>query len=309
MNSRKAQLLADLALIFVTLVWGATFVTVQEAIKKVEPYYFLAIRFGIATIIMIIFANKKLLKVSTTSVMKGVLIGLALFSGYAFQTFGLKYTTASNTGFITGLSVVIVPVFVTIATKKLPGFISSAGIISATVGLGLLTINQSLDLNFGDILVFFCAVSYAAHILLVGKFSPDNDPFVLATVQIATVAIISFAAALLKETPPSPADFNSQVWWAIMITAILATAFAFFVQTWTQKYTSPTHTAVIFTMEPVFAAIFAYYLGGESLGLKQVMGSLLILAGMLASELGSGEQQSSEQNLKSKKRGQDNLNL
>lgn len=303
MNSKTTQLLADLALIFVTLVWGATFVTVQEAIKKIEPYYFLAIRFSIATIIMSIFANKRLLKVSAPSIIRGALIGLALFSGYAFQTFGLKYTTASNTGFITGLSVVIVPVFVTVATKKLPGLISTAGIISATVGLGLLTINQSLDLNFGDILVFFCAVSYAAHILLVGKFSPDNDPFVLATVQIGTVAVISFAAALLKETRPSPADFNSQVWWAIMVTAVLATALAFFVQTWTQKYTSPTHTAIIFTMEPVFAAIFAYYLGGESLGLRQVMGALSILGGMLASELGTGRPQSAEEDLNQKKEG------
>lgn len=306
MNSRKTQLLADLALVFVTLVWGATFVTVQDAIERIEVYYFLAIRFAIATVAMIIFANKRLLNISASSLIRGVLIGLALFSGYAFQTFGLKYTTASNTGFITGLSVVIVPLFVTLATKKLPGIISLAGIVSATVGLGLLTINQSLDLNFGDILVFFCAVSYAVHILLVGKFSPDNDPFVLATVQIGTVAILSFGAALLKETRPSPVDFNSQVWWAIMVTALLATALAFFVQTWTQKYTSPTHTAIIFTMEPVFAAVFAYYLGGESFSLQQLLGAVLILAGMLASELGSGGQ-SDQEDLKTVQTGQDGL--
>ncbi|HWI55078.1 MAG TPA: EamA family transporter, partial [Desulfobacteria bacterium] len=116
MNSRKVQLLADLGLVFVTLVWGATFVTVQEAIKKVEPYYFLSLRFGLATLIMIAAANKRLLHTSFKTVLKGILVGLMLFSGYAFQTFGLKYTTASNTGFITGLSVVIVPVFIAVAT-------------------------------------------------------------------------------------------------------------------------------------------------------------------------------------------------
>lgn len=287
MNSKKTQLLSDLGLVFVTLVWGATFVTVQEAIKKIEPYYFLSIRFGIAFLVMLLFTNKRLLNISFKTLLKGMLIGLMLFLGYAFQTFGLKYTTASNTGFITGLSVVIVPVFVTLATKKPPGLIPFLGILSATAGLGFMTISQSLQFNLGDILVFFCAVSYAAHILLTGRFSPDNDPFVLATVQIGTVAVISFFAALLKEKAPSQADFTSQVWWALIITAVLATALAFFVQTWTQKYTPPTHTAIIFTTEPVFAAIFAYLLGGEILTVKQSFGAVLILLGMLSSELGS----------------------
>lgn len=289
MNSRKVQLLADFGLVFVTLVWGATFITVQEAIKKVEPYYFLSIRFGIASLIMIAAANRRLRVISLNTLLKGMLIGLMLFLGYAFQTFGLKYTTASNTGFITGLSVVIVPIFIAITLKRLPGLIPSIGIICATSGLGLLTINQSLQFNSGDILVFFCAVSYAAHIILLGRFSPDHDPFVLATLQISTVTVISFIAALLKETPPSQTDFTAPVWWAIIITAVLATALAFFLQTWTQKYTSPTHTAIIFTLEPVFAAIFAYLLGGETLSFKQGIGALLIIIGMLLTELGAGK--------------------
>lgn len=293
MKSRKVQLLADLGLVFITLVWGATFVTVQEAIKKVEPYYFLSIRFGIAALIMMAAANKRLLHTSFKTLLKGMFIGLMLFSGYAFQTFGLKYTSASNTGFITGLSVAIVPIFMAVATKRLPGLYSILGVISATVGLGFMTINESLQFNFGDILVFFCAVSYAAHILLVGRFSPDNDPFVLATLQIGTVSVFSFAAALLKERTPTPADFTSQVWWAILITAVLATALAFLLQTWTQKYTSPTHTAIIFTMEPLFAAIFAYWLIGETFTIQQGIGAVLIIAGMLASEI-SPKNQSAE---------------
>lgn len=294
MKSKKSQLAADLSLVFVTLVWGATFVTVQEAIRMIEPYYFLAIRFSIATIIMFAVANKRLLGISRPTFFRGILIGAMLFSGYAFQTFGLKYTTASNTGFITGLSVVIVPVFMTISTKKLPGLVPAIGIISATAGLGLLTLNESLHLNFGDLLVLMCAFSYAAHILLLGKFSPKDDPFLLATVQIGTVAVLSYIAALLKETPPVSASFTTQVWWAIIITSVLATALAFFLQTWTQKYTSPTHTAIIFTMEPVFAAIFAYFLGGEILSLRQMLGACLIVAGMLSSELGGPSEQLSE---------------
>jgi len=289
MGSRKVQIMADLALVFVALVWGATFVSVKEAIKHIEPFYFLAIRFAIATIIML-----AVVRLTLPALIKGILIGLFLFAGYAFQTFGLKYTTASNAGFITGLTVVLVPVFYTLLTKKTPGMISMFGILCAAAGLGLLTINESLQFNYGDILVLFCAVSYALHILVVGKFSPDNDSFILATVQIATVALASFIAAIFKEATPTMGSFNTQVWNAILITAVFATALAFFLQTWTQKYTSPSHTAVIFTMEPVFAALFAYLIGGETFTPRQGLGAAAILTGMLASELGGQRENKKE---------------
>lgn len=287
MKSKNTQIIADLALIFVTAVWGATFVSVKEAINHIEPFYFLALRFSIATLLMVMIANKRLLNITWPAFWKGCLIGIFLFVGYSFQTFGLKYTSASNAGFITGLSVVIVPLLTTVVQKKTPGLIPTLGIMSATLGLGLLTISETLRFNFGDVLVFFCAFSYALHIMLVGKHSPDNDTMILATVQIGTVAIASFFAALIKEAAPTTASFTVQVWQAILITAVFATALAFFLQTWTQKYTSPTHTAIIFTMEPVFAAIFAYFIGGENFTLQQGIGAIFILSGMVATELGS----------------------
>lgn len=295
MNRRKTQILADLALVFVTLIWGATFVTVQEAIKFIEPYYFLTIRFSIAAIIMLLITNKRLKNVTKASLVKGIIIGIMLFAGYAFQTFGLKYTLASNAGFITGLSVVIVPVIVTITTQKFPGIIPVLGTLSATCGLALLTIDSSLKLNPGDLLVMLCAFSFAFHILLLGKYSPDNDPFALATIQIGTVALLSFIAALIKETPPPSSNFTSEVWGAILITSVLATALAFFIQTWTQKYTSPTHTAIILTMEPVFAAVFAYFLGGETFTMQKIFGACLILFGMLSSELSGNDHNETEE--------------
>lgn len=287
MANRKFQFVADIALVLVTLVWGATFVAVKDAIKFIEPYYFMAIRFGLATMIMLIISNRRLVKINRVVFLKGLVIGGMLFAGYALQTFGLKYTTASNAGFITGLSVVLVPIFLTITTRRPPALFSIVGVISATVGLGFLTLNNKWLFNYGDLLVLFCAVAYALHILLVGKYSPKNDSFILATVQIATVAVASFVAALFKETAPTLAILNNnQVWSAILITAVFATALAFFLQTWVQKYTSATHTAVIFTTEPVFAALFAWLIGGESFTLRQGLGAVFILAGMLASELG-----------------------
>ncbi len=286
MEKRNLQLIADLALLVVTLVWGATFVSVKAAIQHIEPYYFLAIRFAIATLLMVIIANKRLARLSMPVIGHGILIGIALFAGYAFQTYGLRYTTASNTGFITGLSVVLVPLFVTLTTKQFPGIFACLGITIATTGLGLMTLGESLQLNYGDLLVLFCAVSYAVHIILVGKYSPEHDPLLLATVQIATVGVISFLAAFFTEATPTAVMFNQQVWSALLITAVFATAMAFFLQTWMQKFTSATHTAIIFTTEPVFAAIFAFLLGGESFTLRQGLGAVLILTGMLTTELG-----------------------
>lgn len=286
MPNKKVQIMADLALIFVTAVWGATFVSVKEAITHIMPYYFLAIRFGLATIILLIITNRRLKKITWPVLGKGILIGLMLFAGYTFQTIGLQYTSASNAGFITGLSVVLVPVFMAVTTKKLPSLIPGMGIISATLGLALLTMNSSLKFNLGDILTLFCAVSYALHIMLVGKFSPGTDSFNLTTIQIGTVAVASIIFAFFQEKAPVASSFNVQVIQAILITAVFATALAFFVQTWTQKYTSPTHTAIIFTMEPVFAALVAFLVGGESFAFRQGLGAFCILLGMLASELG-----------------------
>lgn len=289
MGHRKLQLLADLGLLFVTAVWGATFVSVKEAITYIEPFYFLAIRFGIAAFLLLAAANKRIFYITRPVLAQGIVTGAALFAGYAFQTFGLRYTSASNAGFITGLAVVIVPLASAALAGNAPGIAPALGIMSATAGLALLTVNEVTRPGLGDILVFFCAISYAVHILLLGKFSPGNDSLTLATIQITAVTFFSFAAALITETAPTAASFNSQVWQAILITAVLATALAFFLQTWTQRYTSPTHTAIIFTAEPVFAALFAFMAGGESFSVRQAIGAVLIIAGMLAAELGRPE--------------------
>lgn len=278
-GSPYKQIVADLALLFVAFVWGVTFVVVKDALADIGPYYFLAIRFAIAFLFMALICWRSLLRVNRDSLSIGLLIGTVLFGGYAFQTVALQYTSAANAGFITGLSVVLVPMFSAILTRRLPSIPAAVGVASAAVGLALLAIQGNFSLNYGDALVFLCAVCFATHIILVGRYAPHFDPMLLAIIQVGTVGLISSIIAPGLET--FPVELTRPVQIALMATAIPATSLAFFIQNWAQRFTSPTHTAVIFTMEPVFAGLTAWLIGGEDLGIRQWMGGALIVAGML----------------------------
>jgi drug/metabolite transporter (DMT)-like permease len=293
---RRHQLTADASLLFVTAVWGATFVMVQDAVTGFPVFAFLTLRFALAALVLLPFyvhsrqqpTRERTPAGPTTTarlaaLLPGVLVGLALFGGYAFQTFGLRETTPAKAGFITGLSVVLVPLGQAIFLRRPPRRNSIAGVLLATAGLALLSLQPDLSISRGDLLVLGCAVAFAAHILLVGRFAPGWQPLRLALVQIVTVAVLSGAAALLLERPIGwPAD---NVWFAAAFTGLLATALAFFVQSRAQQATSPTHTALIFAAEPVFAGLFSFLLIGEVLGPRQILGSALILAGMVTAEV------------------------
>lgn len=278
------HLKADLSLLAVTLIWGVTFVVVKDALDHIGPYYFIAIRFAIACLFLCAVYYKQLAGITPKEIQAGVLIGLFLFGGYAFQTVGLKYTGAANAGFITGLSVILVPLYFAFHYKRLPSVNLSVGALSAVAGLALLSLSDSLTFNYGDLLVFFCAICFAGHIIMVGKFSSNFNPVMLTIIQIGTVSLISFLAGISMEKVPE--TITETVWWALLLTAVPATSLAFLIQNKVQKYTSTTHTAIIFTMEPVFAGLGAYILAGEVLSPRQLAGCFLILAGMLAAELG-----------------------
>lgn len=272
-------MIADLALLLVTLVWGVTFIVVKEALADIGVYYFLAIRFIIAALFLALIGYRSLHCVEKGSLWAGVVIGVVLFGGYAFQTVGLKYTTASNAGFITGLSVVLVPIMAAALSRRMPPFSAVAGVVCATVGLGLLSLQDGLRLCYGDALVLCCALCYAGHIILVGRYAPHHPSYILAVIQIAVVGLISMMVAPVIETFPS--HLSPVVIQALLATAIPATALAFVVQNAAQKFTSATHTAVIFTMEPVFAGLAAWWVGGETLTTRQLFGGLSIVIGML----------------------------
>ena len=274
----------DLSLVTVALIWGATFVLVKRALADVSTLLFLTIRFALATAALLLLFGKQLRGAGARSLRGGVIAGLCLFCGYVLQTFGLKYTSASKTGFITGLYIPLVPLLSSAVYKKVPQFTELLGVATAFTGLALMTIQRSLlDLNRGDLLVAGCAVAYALHILVLGRFTASASAGPLAVTQIATAAAL--AAGTFWWAEPSRLTWSANVFTALAVTSLLATAFAFSVQTWAQRWSSPTRTALIFSTEPVFAWVASYLLAGEVLSRRATAGAVLILAGILLVEL------------------------
>lgn len=293
----KKPIFADISLLFVTLFWGTTFVLVQNAIDSLEPFSFNGIRFLAAAILLIIclfiFERKQLKLMNVKLVFSGVFIGFWLFLGYATQTIGLLYTTTSKAGFITGLNVIFVPLFSLFLFKQYPNKNAVFGVLTATVGLFLLTMTDVTGLTMGDGFVFICAISFALQIIFTGKYSSKYPTLLLTVIQITTVAILSIVSAFLFEDWKKSINMkillSHDVLIALIITSIFATAIAFFVQTNFQKYTSATRVALIFAMEPVFAAITGYFWAHDRLSYSALFGCLLIFAGMVFAELPTGK--------------------
>ncbi|QED48364.1 DMT family transporter [Cytobacillus dafuensis] len=290
---KKSVLFADASLLLIAFIWGATFVLVQNAIAFLEPFSFNGVRFSIAAILLgswlLVFERKQLKHFNKKLIISGIIIGIFLFIGYAFQTLGLLFTSSSKAGFITGLSVVLVPLFSFFLLKIKPGRNAIIGVSIATCGLYLLTMTDSVSLNIGDGYVFICAIGFAMHIILTGKYSSKFPSLLLTVVQILTVAVLSIVFAYLtedwKQAVRPEVILQGKVLSALIITSVFATALAFFAQTSFQKYTTPTRVALIFATEPVFAAGTAYIWAHERLSYSAIIGCILIFAGMIFAEL------------------------
>jgi drug/metabolite transporter (DMT)-like permease len=272
-----------LALVGVTTIWGATFVMVRDAVASIPPSAFVAYRFLAASVLLALARPRAMAARRPGMLIAGVVTGVALFAGYAFQTVGLQYTTASNAGFITGLSVVLTPLLAAVVLRERPGLWPALGAALAFAGLALLSL-QRLEVRRGDALVLGCAVAFAAHILLLGRFAPRYSSYQLAIVQLGTCGLLSLAWGGVAGELVAPR--GAQVWLALAVTAVLASAAGFLIQTRAQQVVSPTKTAVILTMEPVFAGLFGFLLAGEHLSARGWAGAGCILAGMLVAELG-----------------------
>ena len=274
---------ADLALAFNTLVWGSTFVLVKRALDDASALLFVAIRFSLATLVMAWLFRRRWAWHSGPPP-GGVLAGLCLFGGYAFQTIGLKLTTPSKAAFLTGLTVVMVPLLSSLVYRMYPHASEAIGVAVATVGMGLMTLQaDSVGVSRGDALEILCALAFAAHIVVVGHYSKMASFEPLAVWQLGTTAALALAGFWWIEKPffhPSPI-----LWLAVLVSSLLSTALAFTVQAWAQQVTTATRAALIFALEPVVAWVFAFTFVGERLPAKAVFGAVLILSGILVAEL------------------------
>jgi drug/metabolite transporter (DMT)-like permease len=273
---------ATLLLVLVTAIWGATFVIVKHAVTRMPVMDFLAWRFGIAAIVMFLARPRAVLSLDARGRTVGVVLGLALGGGYIAQTIGLQHTPASISGFITGLFVVFTPLCAAVLLHRRLDRMTWLAVVLATVGLGLISLH-GFSIGGGEALTLLCAFAFGLHIVGLGEWSPSYNAAGLAVVQLTTVALLSIVIAAPSSLAPPP---DAAVWGAVLVTAIAATALAFFIQTWAQSHLAPTRAAVVMTMEPVFAGIFGVAFGGDTLGARIVAGAALVLVAMYAVELG-----------------------
>jgi drug/metabolite transporter (DMT)-like permease len=281
-NRRRA---AEAGLIFNVVIWGATFVLVKTALLDVSPILFIALRFTLATAVLLaVFRGAALPWRSWKTAGAGALTGAFLFSGYAFQTMGLRLTTAPRSAFITGLTSVAVPLLAALVYRVKPRVSEVMGVLISTAGLALMTLPGVLGpMHLGDLLTVCCAVGFAAHIVTLGHFREKMSYELLAVSQIAIPALFGWALFSWVERPR--VAWRPAVVWAILITGLLATALAFSIMAWAQRYTSSTRTALIFMLEPVVAWITSYWLVGEGLSGRAAAGAALILGGVAIVEL------------------------
>ncbi len=293
------RLKADAALALCTVLWGATFVVVKGALNSASVFAFMAVRFTLAAVLMAAIFRRALGRVTRAEVWAGAQIGFFMFTGYAFQTRGLISTTPSKAAFITGSGVVLVPVLMAVFWGRRINRWVWGGALAALVGLYYLTVPSAgfTELNKGDLLVLICAVMFALHIIFVGRYSLDHSVGALSFLQVATTAALTLAALPVVAVTGWEAlrlDWTAELVVAVLITAVLATAVAFSVQVWSQKYTTAAHTAILFSLEPVFAALTSYIVVRERLGRRGLVGAALILAGILLAELKGPTQAAAE---------------
>ncbi|GGO69753.1 DMT family transporter [Nocardioides deserti] len=279
-TDRRTSLLAAGALLAMTATWGSTFFLIKDLLDRVPTLDFLAVRFAIAGAVMLLVAPRAVLRLSAASRRRAVVLGGVYGVAQILQTAGLAHTAASVSGFITGMYVVLTPVLAALLLRTRTTPLTWAAVALATGGLAVLTLD-GVAIGYGEAITLVSAVLYALHIVGLGAWSNAREALGISIVQLLVIAVICLVATAPDGIvlPPTPAD-----WLSVVYMALVAGALALIGQTWAQAHLPPTRTAIIMSMEPVFAAFFAVLLGGESVTLRMVSGGLMVLAAMLVVE-------------------------
>lgn len=283
------QVKADGILILVTLCWGVSYLLMDISLTELDPFTLNAFRFLGAFAIAAILSWKKLKTVNKTTLKYSVMVGIALVFVYIGATFGVKYTSLSNSGFLCALTVIFTPILGWFFFKKIPEKKLIFVVITCFVGIALLTLGDDFSINMahlkGDLLCIMCAVAYAIDLLLTEKAvsHEEVDAYQLGVFQLGVTGLLNLIMSIAVETPHLPE--TGAVWGSVLFLAIFCTGVAFVLQPIAQQYTTASHVGVIFTLEPVFAAIVAYFFAGEILSPKAYAGAILMLASILIMEI------------------------
>jgi drug/metabolite transporter (DMT)-like permease len=280
-SSLRTRLLATAALLAVTAVWGSTFPLIKGLLERIPTLDFLAVRFAIAAVFLVLVAPRALGRLSPESRRHALVLGGVYGVAQILQTAGLAHTPASVSGFITGMYVVCTPLLAALLLHTRIGWFTWLAVLVATAGLAVLTLD-GMSIGYGEALTLVAAVLYAAHIVGLGAWSQPEQALGMSILQIIVIAVICLVATLPDGVvlPSNPSD-----WMSVIYMAVFSGALAMLGQTWAQAHLPPTRTAIIMTMEPVFAATFAVLIGGESLTSRMALGGLLVVTAMLMVEL------------------------
>lgn len=280
-RSPRSKLWSDIGLFYCAAIWGSTFIVTKGALDAVDPVVMVAIRFLVSAALLLPWVLKRADK--ARHMKEGFVLSLFLAALYLTQTTGLLYTSASNSGFITGLFIIFIPVFMFLFRKEKPTRLQGVSTALALAGMWLLTGGVS-GFNLGDALTLAAAAAYSAHLIVTDKYvKAEADTVLLAFHQFWMVAGVSLLLALLRGSSLQVANLNG--WGVILFLAVFPTLTAFFIQMVAQKYSEPFKVGIIFTLEPVFAAAFAWTWGGEEFVAAKAAGGLLIVSGMIIGEL------------------------
>ena len=282
MPGRPKTLLATLTLLGITAAWGSTFFLIKDLLERVPTLDFLGVRFAIAAVALVLVAPRALGRLSRDARRHAVVLGLLYGLGQILQTAGLAHTPASVSGFITGLYVVATPLFAAALLQTRITWLTWAAVLLAVVGLAVLTLD-GLSVGYGEALTFVAAMLYALHIVGLGAWSTATDAMGLAILQLIVIAVVCLVCTAPDGIvlPDRPSD-----WASLIYMALVPGALGIVGQTWAQAHLPPTRTAIVMSMEPVFAAFFAVLLGGESLTSRMLLGGVFVVSAMLVVELG-----------------------
>lgn len=279
----KKSVYADLSLLIVAVIWGSGFVVTKNALDLMSPFYIMFFRFIIAAVTLTLFSLKRLKNTTKADFKAGIIVGFFMFLGFAFQTVGLKYTTAGVQAFITASNVVMVPFLYWFISKRKPDNYEMFGAFLCFIGIGVLSLNDSLRIGLGEFLTLLCAVGYALQIVSVGHFAKNVDPFVLSVVQLYFAAFISLIIALFFEPRPEMITMDMMI--PITYLGVFSSMLAFLIQNLAQVHTSSTHAAIILSLEAVFGSIFSIILLNDPVNAKFFIGCGAILISVLVSEV------------------------
>ena len=281
MNNNKANL-GRTCLILTTLIWGSSFVILKSALDSITPLWVLAIRFSGAAILMLIACLPRLKKLDKRYVTGGCLMGLCLAAAYILQTYGLVYTTPGKNAFLTTTYCILVPFLYWAISGKRPDKYNITAALVCLVGVGFVCLGNDLSINIGDMLTILCGLFYGLHIIVTSRTAENRDPVLITMLQFATAAVVCFIGAVLFE--PAPHDIGSGTWLSIAYMTFICTGLCYILQTVGQKYTPPSQTAVILTLESVFGSAISVILGVESLTFNIALGFFLIFIAIITSE-------------------------